>query len=555
MRVICCIMFLFSFGSNLSAQQYFYFVNFKDKPNYTEKLYQPASYISERAINRRTRNRVPLNINDIPPDSAYLAQLATLPLIIYGKSRWLNGALVLVNSKAESEKIEALPFVSKVTYTGLANLFDDDGLVSERSLQNQINQLAQAFEKRDSILDTLALGRSYEQLHQIHSEALLGRGLDGKGVLIAVLDAGFRNMDELEPFKHLFNEKRILATWDFVDAEEEVFEDDEHGLAVMSCLAANEPGLIVGSAPKSQYILLRTENPSSEYLVEEYFWLFAAEYADSVGVDIINSSLGYSKHDEKSMGHKYAELDGKTTIVTQAAEIAASKGILVVASAGNEGNDPWRRITAPSDGEHVLSVGAVDKKGNSVSFSSIGPTADKRNKPDIVARGKNTSLLGANGKVFEGNGTSYACPIIAGSAAQLLQLAPKTSAQKLKDVLVLSSHQYHQPDKQIGAGLPNLLLASKMIVINRDSLIDINVTEDHFIHVLLFVSQKQKSKITIDYVDQNVTEKHNITLEKGLNRIPLKVNKKRSNEMFHLSVELSDKNLGGKYLKPSISQH
>jgi subtilisin family serine protease len=549
MKSIGLLCFLLFLGSNLKSQQYFYFVNFKDKPNFKEQLYQPASYISARAIDRRTRNRVPLNINDIPPDSAYLAQLANLPLLIYGKSRWLNGALVLANSKNILPQLESLPFVTKVTYAGLANLFDTDGLTSERSLENQINQLAQTFSEKDLILDTLALGKSFEQLHQLKADILLNKGLNGAGVFIAVLDAGFKNLDKLNAFKHLFEEQRIIATWDFVNAEEEVFEDDEHGLSVMSCLAANQPGLIMGSAYKSEYILLRTENPSSEYLVEEYFWLFAAEYADSAGVDIINSSLGYTKHDEKAMGHKYSELDGKTTIVTQAAEIASSKGILVVASAGNEGNDPWRKITAPSDGEQVLSVGAVDKKGNTVSFSSIGPTADKRIKPDLVARGKNTVLISANGKVFEGNGTSYACPLIASSAAQLLQLAPKTQAQKLKTILMLSAHQYHKPDKEIGAGLPDLALAARMISVVKDSIIDVSLSDDDFLHLLMYANQKQKAKITIQYPSQDFSEKHTISLEKGLNRIPMKVNKKRSNGMYHLSVELADKNLTAKFVK------
>ena len=550
MRGLAFIIVLFCFGSNLKAQQYFYFVNFKDKPNFKTQLYQPASYISERAINRRTRNRVALHVNDVPPDSAYMAQLANLPLVIYGKSRWLNGALVLMNHKDIATQVNQLPFVTKVTYAGEYQSFESEGLMSQRTLQNQINQLEQNFTAKDTITDTLALGRSFEQLHQLHAEQLLGKGLNGTGVLIAVFDAGFKNLDILAPFKHIMNEKRLLATYDFVDAEEEVFEDDEHGLAVMSCLASYQPGLITGAASKSEYVLLRTENPSSEFLVEEFFWLFAAEYADSAGADIINSSLGYTKHDDKSMGHKFNELDGKTTIITQAAEIASSKGILVLASAGNEGNDLWRKITAPADGEQVLSIGAVDKKGHTVSFSSIGPTADRRIKPDLVARGKNTTLLAANGKIFEGNGTSYACPLIAASAAQLLQLAPRSTAKKIKEVLILSANQYHHPDKQMGFGLPDLRLASKMLLVNRDSIVDVSSAEDNYLHIVIFANQKQKAKLNIDYLSQNISEKQTIDLQKGLNRIPIKVNKKRSTDLYQLSVDLTDKKLIYKVVMP-----
>jgi hypothetical protein len=166
-----------------------------------------------------------------------------------------------------------------------------------------------------------------------------------------------------------------------------------------------------------------------------------------------------------------------------------------------------------------------------------------------VARGKNTVLISANGKVFEGNGTSYACPLIASSAAQLLQLAPKTQAQKLKTILMLSAHQYHKPDKEIGAGLPDLALAARMISVVKDSIIDVSLSDDDFLHLLMYANQKQKAKITIQYPSQDFSEKHTISLEKGLNRIPMKVNKKRSNGMYHLSVELADKNLTAKFVK------
>ncbi|MCG9881748.1 MAG: S8 family serine peptidase, partial [Bacteroidia bacterium] len=448
------------------------------------------------------------------------------------------------------QTIRKLPFVKDVSYVGKSNLIGEEEVVSDRSIENQLRQLAQTFEKEDTSKSDNRLGKSYDQMHQISSDFLYQRGWQGKGVRVAVLDAGFNNLDKLPAFKHLFDEQRIISTWDFVEAEEEVFEDDEHGLAVMSCLAAQSPENIVGGAPKSEYILLRTENPSSEYLVEEYFWLFAAEYADSAGVDIINSSLGYSKHDEKSMGHKFSELDGKTTVVTKAAEIASSKGILIVASAGNEGNDPWRKITAPSDGELVLSVGAVDKKGNQVSFSSVGPTADKRIKPDVVARGKNTNLLAANGRTFEGNGTSYACPIISASAAQLLQLAPKSSAQKLKEVIVLSANNYHAPNKQIGCGLPNLELASQMILVNKDSIIKVFFNDEKNLDIIVFSGAKQKVKISIEDSLGEIVERQNYSFSKGLNRIEMRLNKKRASGLYQLRVELPSKTLKAECIKP-----
>ena len=544
------VVFFLFLGLNLNAQQRYYFVAFKDKPNYKIQLYEPASYISIRAIERRTRNRVPLNVNDVPPDSAYLAKLSELPLLMFGNSRWFNGTVVLSDNKGIIDSIKALPFVSKVTYVGRAFNYDESDESTENSLENQIKILEQSFENKLKKIDTFVAGRSYFQINQLNDNSLITNGTDGKNVLIAVLDAGFKNVDKLAPFQHLFRDKKIVAAFDFVEKEEEVFEDDDHGLAVLSCLAAKQKGVILGTAPEANYLLLRSENSANEYLVEEYFWALAAEYADSAGADIINSSLGYTKHDEKSMGHKFSELDGKTTIVTQAAEIAASKGILVVVSAGNEGDDPWRQISAPADGEHVLTVGAVDRFGAYVGFSSVGPTADKRMKPDLSAFGKGTVLIARDGKVFEGNGTSYACPLISGLAAQLLQLAPLSSAEKLKEVLVLSSNHYFKQDKYIGSGLPNMELAAKMIQAKTDTIIDLVELADNFLHITLFCRNAQKIVVTIKEPVEGTIEKVSLNLKKGLNRIVLKGYKKRPAGLYQLSAEFVNKIVKVDFIKP-----
>ncbi|OYU96119.1 MAG: peptidase S8 [Bacteroidetes bacterium B1(2017)] len=543
-------LLLLLLGSNLMAQQKFYFVAFADKPNYKNQLYQPSSYISLKAIDRRTKNRVPLNVNDVPPDSAYLSQLASLPLVMYGNSRWLNGAIILSEVKNIGDTIKKLPFVSGVSYLGPAYFYDEADDATENSLENQLNILEQSFENKRDKNDTLMAGRSYGQLKQLHDEKIVSNGIGGKDVLIAVIDAGFKNLDQLKPFKHLFKEKRILAAYDFVEREEEVFDDDEHGLAVLSCMAAFQPGLICGTAPQANYILLRSENAASEYLVEEYFWTLAAEYADSAGADIINSSLGYTKHDEKQMGHKYSELDGKTTIITKAAEIAASKGILVVASGGNEGDDIWRQISAPADGPHVLSVGAVDKFGSYVGFSSVGPTADKRIKPDLAAQGKGTVLLSKDGKVFEGNGTSYSAPLISGVAAQLLQQAPNTSAEKLKEILTLSSSQYYKPDKYLGNGIPEMELASVMVMANQDSILDIRELADQNLHVTIYSRSIQKVTITIKEPVKGDLDNSTFSLKKGLNRFVIKGYKKRPGGLYHLSAQFLVKKNEMDFMKP-----
>ncbi|MDZ4666452.1 MAG: S8 family serine peptidase [bacterium] len=549
MRQILFLSFLF-FGLNLYGQQKFYFVEFKDKPQAQKILYNPSSYISIRAIERRTRNRVPLNVNDIPPDSAYLAQLAQLPLLLYGSSRWLNGAIILSGTKDIEAEIKTLPFVTNTTYVGPAYFYDEQDQATENSLENQLQILAQTFENKKERNDSQLLGKSFAQLEQINAANLIKSGMQGKNVLIAVIDAGFRNLDQLKAFNHLFTEKRIIATRDFVELEEEVFDDDEHGLSVMSCLAAYQPGLICGAAPASQYLLLRSENAASEYLVEEYFWTLAAEFADSAGADIINSSLGYTKHDEKVMGHKYSELDGKTTIVSKAAQIAASKGILVAVSAGNEGNDPWRQLSAPADVAEVLTIGAIDKHGSYASFSSVGPTADKRMKPDLAALGKNAVLISQDGKVFEGNGTSYACPIIAGTAAILLQADPNASAQKIKEVLMLTANQFYKPDKYVGSGIPDIELAAKCIRVKTDSILDFRELPDRYMYVIINARTNQKVNLLITEPINKEIEKQYISLKKGLNRIQLKGYKKRPSGIYHLSVEFGQKKGEADFSKP-----
>ncbi len=539
MRVLFILFCLF--GLNLHAQQKYYFVAFKDKPHFKTQLSQPLSYISKKAVERRLKNRVPLNVNDIPPDSAYLAQIKEFPLIMYGNSRWLNGVVILTGYKNIIDTLEDLDFVSKVIYLGPQSPFIEEDQASARALDEQISILEQTFETKPLVNDTLFLGKSFKQINQLNARQLLLNNKNGKGVLIAVIDAGFKNADQLKALKPLFNEDRIFATYDFVEKEEEVFDDDEHGLAVLSCMAAFEPGSIMGTAHKANYILLRSENAASEYLLEEYLWTLAAEYADSAGVDIINSSLGYTKHDDKKMGHKYSDLDGETTIITRAAEIACSKGILVFVSAGNEGNETWKQLSTPGDAEHVVTVGAIDDLGTMANFSSTGPTADRRIKPDLVALGKSTSVLSSSGKVYFGNGTSYACPVLAGTAAILMELAPNKTPQQIKDVMILSSSNFYKPDKYLGSGIPDIELCSRIISTRDDSLLDARVLGDGNLYVLVNCKADQKITMILDEPKEGEQTKSSFSIKKGPNRLMVKGYKKRPGGMYHLSVQFSTK--------------
>jgi hypothetical protein len=290
-------------------------------------------------------------------------------------------------------------------------------------------------------------------------------GFTGQGILIAVLDAGFSNANNIAPLDSLFAQGRIVGTWDFVDNESDVYDDDAHGSMVLSAIGANSPGELIGTAPHASYLLLRSENAPAEAIIEEYNWASAAEYADSAGAYIINSSLGYTVFDDPSQNHTYANLDGNTTPISIAADIAASKGMVVCNSAGNEGNGSWFRISAPADADSILAVGAVDAAGMNVGFSGKGPSYDGRVKPDVSAQGFGTIVADPwNGTgVFGGSGTSFSSPLVAGMVATLWQCSPNSTSQSIINAIRQSSSQAANPDSLLGYGIPDFLVACMLL--------------------------------------------------------------------------------------------
>lgn len=528
---------------SLSAQKSdYYFIGFKDKPRYKETLYQPYLYISQKAIERRLKYKVPVSANDIPPDSSYMAQMLQLPLEYCGQTRWFNGFLAKIPQSFSVDSIKKFPFVDKVEYLGPFVAWEEEVERSEIPVEENIGQLEEAFNQKKEKKDTSFFGLSIIQFKQLNYGQYFENGnfIPGEGTTIAVIDAGFKNMDQIGAFKHLFKDKRIVSSYDFVEREEEVFDDDAHGLAVISCVAAKVPGKIMGTAPNADYILLRSENAVSEYLIEEYYWLQAAEYADSAGADIINSSLGYTKHDVSAMGHKYKELNGQTTVVSKAAELAASKGILIFVSAGNEGMDVWRQISAPADAEHVISVGAVNDEGDIASFSSVGPTADKRMKPDVVVFGKGISVLSENGSIYPGNGTSYSSPVLAGTGAFLMKKYPRRNLNEIRDTYKLAGNFYYKPAKHKGWGIPDIGLMCKFLGSTKDSLLDASILDNGKMHVALRLKQSKQVKLKWMNGEEVVDEENFSAKNPGTFRFEANINKKRLNSVTHLSVQFLD---------------
>lgn len=430
-----------------------YLVLLKDKANSPYSISQPDRFLSQRSILRRQKQNIALLERDLPVNPAYVGQLQQAGAKIWFTSRWLNAVLIEANS-ATLATVQNLPIVK--------------GLEFGRSLsmaRRSADSPSRLVESAASIgkfgdLAPLNYGNSQTQITQLGVDKMHQQGIHGEDMLIGILDAGFLNADKVSFLKPVFNEKRVVATYDFVRKETSVYEDDAHGLSCLSAIAATAEDQLYGTAYKASFILLRTEDAASEKQIEEANWLFGAEYADSAGVDVISSSLGYTRFDDPATSYTYQDMDGKTALSSRAAQIATETGMVVVVAAGNEGNANWRYLSAPSDAASVLAVAAVTQAGTRASFSSFGPSADGRVKPDLAARGQGTSIGNPGGQIILGNGTSFATPLMAGLAAGFWQAHPTLTATQVTDALRRSGSQYGAPDDQVGYGIPNFERAS-----------------------------------------------------------------------------------------------
>jgi len=348
-----------------------YMVFLTDKEGSPFSVDQPEAFLSSRALERHQQHNFEVIQEDLPVNPAYVTQVAGTGAEVYHQSRWLNAILVQADVN-QIPAIEGLEIVSNVDYVAPGIKLGARLGAREPDSGNDLQLLELTSTLQNQMIDVT----------EMHAQ-----GFRGEDMLIAVLDGGFRGVDQVEQFKHLFDNDQIKGVFNYVNNSQEVYQFTEHGTQVFSILAAYDSGEIIGTAFKSDFFLLISEDVSSEYRIEEYNWVFAAEFADSAGVDVINSSLGYFDFDDATMNYTYQDFDGRTTVVAQAANKAAERGILIVVSAGNEGNSSWIHITSPADSENVLAIGAVDNKNDLGSFSSLGPTIDQRIKPDLVALG------------------------------------------------------------------------------------------------------------------------------------------------------------------------
>ena len=438
--------FLFFFFSGFlhSQETQMYRLQLKDKGNPPFSLAHPEDFLSSKSIERRERQNLPVDSFDLPFDPAYMDAIAKTGAAIQTYSKWTNTVVVHLSDMEILPLLKNLPFVDSLycVWKGILPMKNSqaDVLLIPDFRENTINSYGSGFTQ-------IALNNGY-LLHDA--------GFRGKGMAIAVLDGGFVNADKID----YFNQDQIKEIKNFNHEVTDILrKGSDHGTRVLSCMLSGKLGEMIGTAPDADYYLFRTEVMDEEFPVEEDYWMAALEYADSLGVDVVTSSLGYTTFDDATMNHTQDQLDGRTIPISRAANLAASRGILLFNSAGNEGDKDWKKITFPADAENIITAGSVDKDSIRSSFSSVGFTADKRIKPDLMALGSGDSVVESSGKIVQSNGTSFSAPILAGLAACLWEALPDLNSFAMLNLLRKTADHFNNPDSLMGYGIANVYKA------------------------------------------------------------------------------------------------
>ena len=459
-KLLPLLTFLISFQLLAQEDAWLYL---KDKPSSGTFLASPLTMLSQRALDRRAAQSIDLDSKDVPVEVSYYSQIKNATgITVLAKSKWLN-AIHVQGSETDIKNLKTtFSFVHNIEFANKS--LNAKGKFSQKSSQRKKKN---KFAKTNT---TFNYGDASNQIEMLKGDYLHEQDFTGKNAQIAIIDAGFPNVNTLAAFKRLRDNNQILGGYDFVERDEDFYTGHNHGTHVLSTIGGYIENEFVGTAPDASFYLFRTEDAANEVPLEESLWVEAAERADSLGVDVINTSLGYSTFDDSKYDYSYADMDGKTTFITRGAEIGATKGMLIVVSAGNEGNNPWHYISAPADAPSVITVGAVNNVGNIAAFSSFGPTSDNRVKPEIVAKGQSASIIHYNsGLTSTSNGTSFSAPIIAGLIACLNEnkgftlkstnQSSKNLNEYLKQAVYKSADKYNNPTDQYGYGLPNFEVA------------------------------------------------------------------------------------------------
>lgn len=420
-----------------------YRITLRDKDNNTYSVDKPEQFLSNKAIERRRRHNIAIDEEDLPLSQTYVDDIAGRGFKVISGSKWNNTLLVSSTDSTLIDDVRNLDYVTDITCVGewIYKTHHHDKAKRRNNIKTH----------NDSVPDNGTYGAAFFQIRQLNGIPLHNSGYRGDGMTIAIIDGGFLNADVIPAFKNT----RIAGTKDMVGIGDDIFQEHRHGMQVLSCIGMNDRYRFVGTAPEASFWLIRSEETNGEQAVEEDNWAAAVEFADSVGADIINSSLGYSKFQNDEMSVKYHELDGKTHLISRTASKIASKGMILCNSAGNDGNKTWKKIGVPADANDILTVGAVSMTGTIATFSSVGDTQDHRVKPDICAMGVNACVMSPGGTLTTANGTSFSSPILTGLVACLWQALPNLNAYQIMDAIRQSGNSYEHPNNVYGYGIPD----------------------------------------------------------------------------------------------------
>lgn len=454
-----------------SDEQLLVWVFFTDKGNETQSYFQkPSIVVSEKSLKRRAKVLSQENIiseNDLPVNQNYIDQIKSLGFQLKQKTKWFNGISGWA-TKTELTQFANLPFVKQLD---IVYKFRKDNF--EEEIHNDMPEESNQNISKPTGTNSFNYGQSLTQVNIISVPQVHDLGYTGNGITICMMDAGFDKWTTHQ----VFSTMNVIATWDFVNGDPDVengidMGEGSHGTSTLSLIGGFYEGQLIGPAFGAEFILAKTENTESETPIEEDNWLAAMEWADSIGVDLTSTSLGYIDFDPPYPSYTWMDMDGNTCRITNSADYAVSLGIFVVNSAGNSGYDVHNTLGAPSDGDSVIAVGSVNSSGIRSGFSSVGPTVDGRIKPDLMAMGSNNYVAcNASNNCYSswGSGTSWSCPMVAGAAALLLEADPSLTPMQLAALMKSTASKSTNPDNLYGWGIINTYAALQLLLTNADN--------------------------------------------------------------------------------------
>ena len=506
---------LFLVLSTFSFSQDLVLIKFADKPSSQTYFDDPLLMLTQKALDRREKYNIDLNMQDVPVEASYVSQVEALGIEPITISKWFNGVFAWCTANQVSQA-EGLSFVSEVETFVQDKFKTSDGtpVADKFNLPNEIPQGS------NGILD-FVYGATETQVTQLNLDYLHNLGFTGDGITIAVMDNGFPGVESESGFAYIRDNGQIKGVYNFIDDNEQVYERGTHGTVVLSTMGGYLENQFVGTAIDADYYLFITENNERELPDEEVNWIEAAERADYLGVDVINTSLGYNEFDDSRYNYTYEDMDGQTTFITRGAQIAAEKGIMVVNSAGNSGGDEWHFITAPADGVDVFTIGAVRSSGQASSFSSFGPTYDGRIKPDVDALGSGAAVIRPDGDIDEASGTSFSSPIMAGAMACFIQAFPDTVPTEMRQNVRETGHLFANPTAQLGYGIPDFGEAYEdMMSVSDVSESTISIYPNPTSGVVNIQSDKAIQQVQLISMEGKIVRKYNSTTQINIQELP-----------------------------------